>query len=785
MPDVRYQFRNIGLNLPPDLGAWLDAYVQNRMPIALEEWKLKVKEAIAKGKVDPDEYDALIGVIKEGQRGTVDIAGREANLAGIETQSAAKVSSALTAADASKFAARARMQVANAQEMGKNLRLDRKFEQDLLASLQITPTESDDINATTQKAQSIFDNTAGTYEEKIRNSAKLTADAVLASGAKVGDKNTIHGLRYVDEAAQRYIAAMNPTPEQKPALMAAVQEFFYNNAGVPSRVGTDGIPSAVDVYRESPEFAPIIDRAHDKQFMAGVADRGIPDLTMYEGAPPAAARDAVPAEPQAPSAPADGQPSARVGADSATATTGAQGTARPVPPATNLQPAEYPPATAAPGNLAIPEGMYTAQYGTGVGRAATVYTQSQAEWAKQQLAEKQKAAAAYRSEHGAEIPAFRLAPTPGRHPEQDRVDALRKRLDEIRTKEPDRWMQIQETVGNMKRAKVSDAAIKRDTALTAADKAAADPESPEWSRGPVDDDNPMSKAASAAREASQEWARLQTSIREQGMTGKPEAQESVRRFLERQATVLASLSGTARAAYGKNLTIDDGAYKALNTMVETRVQAKKASEAARVNMVQFPDAESEASYDEAMKSYAPNKQADSAYKTAYEAAKMSGGPEGVQQAIDLAKSDIKFGGDDMAFQLQKLWDADEDPTMRLATGQAEKALNIRPTNKTGVPPATGMAPAATPTFDGGVASGQPNIAPPRPPPPTGLAGAPEVQPPSVAVHAMEYPDESDPRFQALIKAYKAGPRPAGMSDEDFDSEARAFALSKTAKPKGE
>ena len=49
MPNVQYQFRNIGLNLPPDLGAWLDAYRANRLPIAMEEWKLKVEQAIADG----------------------------------------------------------------------------------------------------------------------------------------------------------------------------------------------------------------------------------------------------------------------------------------------------------------------------------------------------------------------------------------------------------------------------------------------------------------------------------------------------------------------------------------------------------------------------------------------------------------------------------------------------------------------------------------------------------------------------------------------------------------
>ena len=804
MPNVQYQFRNIGLNLPPDLGAWLDAYRANRLPIAMEEWKLKVEQAIADGKVDPKYRSELLALMGNYQKVAGDIAGKELYLAGINTQSGAGVSKEEIKARASMYGADVRAAIENLKQASIDRRQSREFRNDLHASMIITPSESEAINGLTSQALSVYE--AGIQRgddpnDAIRNAVSIAANAAMAAAAEAGAKNVVHGTTYLDEAAKRLMAGLHATPDQMPLVKAAVQEFFYESPGVPYELDESGNPSAAAAFRSDKDLAPVMREADATVPSAGASEKPIPDMEQYNRPAPEP-----PAAPAAqPGAAAPPPPTGMVvapatqptpAASSVPASTSGGGQGSPPPMQTVFK---------APGGVPIPSGVDTATYGTAVGARATGQAQSIADWAREQYMKDEERVAAYKAKYGAEIPPFRLAPQPQRHPEQDDIDAQRARFAYLRENNPEKYQQAVAVLSEIRRSKAPDANIKRDLQPTLADKVMGENE---WSRGPGDN-NPSSHAASAARTASQEWATLQAAIKKGGMEGSPEAQAKVNEWLQKNTAVLAALPKEARPAYMDNLALDAGTQERFRTLVRARIQADYQAKAELDKAAAFPsvsgehDPEQEAAFDKAMTPFKPEPDADrkdKAVRSVYNALKTMG-PDSVKQAIALAKSDDAFGGLEYASALQKMWDADEDPGMHLATGKAAKALGI----DKGAAPSAGTPTNIAPPLPGGLSGGatRPNVVTTgdvgkvggslevrggAPPAATSLGGrsstdtdvsavgvvAPAPGGPSSSPIDREY--EAHPRFSTLVDVWKENnPKSDDLTDEAYEVYARKFA----------
>lgn len=729
MADVRYQYRGIGL-LPPDLAGWLDYYVRNRLPIAMEEWKQKVAAAEAAGEIGENISDwiKLLSKLAETSGG---ITEKDINYATAALYGGAKVSGELIKANASRFGWRTKASIETMRQKMLNIRQSREFRNDMVASLQITSNELNGINDLARQAKSAYDNSpGGTERDRIRNAIKIASEAAAATAAGLADKNTIHASAYMDRAARDTLTALGVQGEALAEANEAVREFFYQNHGVPYAQGADGTYSFANSYADDPLIAPIMEEAYAKEPGAGARDESIPDLREYdipmvskvEGdtvTPVAATPEQAASLVQSSEAATAGQQAAPAGAvPSQQVATRSAADVVPPPPA-GFRSAS---GVVGPGGFSLPDAAQVSNVGTGVGAAGRQQASALTQYAMDQIAREQARAIAAKASGATEIPPFRLAPEPGPNPKQAQADAIKARLDAMRKNNPEAYERFRHLAGEVKRSQTPDSAIKADTRENALDKIVKDKESPEFSTGPMET-TPSEHAADFGRRSSADFARLKAAQLDAGIADTPEGKEERMKFLQDRAAALALMSPAQRKAFGSSFTADDESWNTVNTMVQERVRgAAKAKAAQPPGMFDAP--EEAAKLDKALEKAAasgptPNDVrersrwvAEQVYNAAYADAESSDRDfaGAFADAIKMATEKPADGVDvpTLIRDFKDIWKSDERPGPQLALRKTGAALRGAfgvtkepPAGTPKVPPPMPGAPAEQTAVSGG------------------------------------------------------------------------------------
>lgn len=826
MADVRYQYRGIGL-LPPELGGWLDYYVRNRLPIAMEEWKRKVAAAKAAGDVD-DNIDDWIKLISQAIETSGSLSEKDIYNATILAQTGGKVSGDLVKADVEKFGWRTKASIENMRQKSMDRRQSRDFRNDMVASLQVTSNELNGINDLAKQAKSAYDNSpGGTERDRIRNAIKIASEAAAATASGLADKNTIHASAYMDRAARDTLTALGVQGEALAEANEAVREFFYQNHGVPYAQGADGTYSFANSYASDPIISPIMDEAYAKQAGAGARDEAIPDLREYDV--PVVSKvegDAVAPVVVTPTQAASLVQAADAATAGKSATTGATTTTRaatqspaaaPVPPPAGFRSAG---GVVAPGGFSIPDASQVSNVGTGVGAAGRQQAAAIAQYAMDQITKEQARAIAAKASGATEIPAFRLAPEPGPNPKQAKFDEIKAALDRMRKEDPDRYARFAHMAGEVKRSRTPDSAVKADTRENVLDKIVKDEGSPEWSTGPMET-LPSEHAAEFGNRTSAEYAKLKAGQLDAGTADTPEGKEERMKFLQDRAAALALMSPAQRKAFGSSFTVDQDAWDTVNTMVKERVRgAAKAKAAQPPGMFDAP--EDAAALDKATEKAAasgptPNdvreRTRDFAERV-YEAAVADAADDGDYAGALTNAKEVATNGNvkdidiaTFAKDFDDIWKADERPGPQLARQQTaatlQQAFNVVPELPVGTPgavpsmpgealrevppplpgqppplPTTGWTvPAAIPVANasvGGVMNPAVGGVVAPPPFPTGTVSGMGSQVEAVAVPALAYPqtDEDNEVYDYLTESWKeANQKGAGESDDTYHARA--------------